>query len=137
MQSAPRVLAAAALMLSAAAVAQADPCSGRDEALRAQSARYAVHFRTVPQPAVGRHFAVVFAICGPAGAVKPDYVAVDARMPSHGHGMNYRPTVAALGDGRFRAEGLMFHMPGQWELIFVVRDAGGASERITQTLVLQ
>ena len=56
-------------------------------------------------------------------------------MPSHGHGMNYRPTVAALGGGRYRAEGLMFHMPGQWELTFIVQSAG-ASERITHTLVL-
>ena len=136
MRHAPLFFAAATLVLSAAASAQPDPCSGQDDALRAQSSRYAVRFRTLPQPAVGRHFAVVFAVCAAAGAVEPDSVRVDARMPSHGHGMNYRPTVTALGDGRYRAEGLLFHMPGQWELIFVVRGAG-ASEHIRHTLVLQ
>ena len=32
--------------------------------------------------------------------------------------MNYRPTVQALGDGRFTAEGLVFHMPGRWRFLF-------------------
>ena len=131
-----RAFAAVMLAFSAGAFAQADPCAGQAEALRAQSGRYTVYFRALPQPAVGRHFAVVFAVCGPAGAAKPDSVSVDARMPSHGHGMNYRPTITALADGRYRAEGLMFHMPGEWELLFVVREAG-ASERITHTVVLQ
>ena len=33
--------------------------------------------------------------------------------------MNYRPQRRAKGDGRYRAEGLLFHMPGRWQ--FVVR----------------
>lgn len=127
--------AAGALVLSSAALAQSDPCSGQG-ALRAASGGYTVYFVTSPQPAVGRHFALVFAVCEAAGAAKPESVNVDARMPRHGHGMNYRPTVAALGDGRYRAVGLMFHMPGEWEVSFVVREAG-ASERITHTLVVK
>jgi hypothetical protein len=127
---AARALAAATLAFSTAAFAQADPCSSGDATLRAQAGSHAVRFRMVPQPAVGRHFAVVFAVCGAAGVAKPDSISVDARMPAHGHGMNYRPTITALDDGRYRADGLMFHMPGRWELSFVVRE-GGASEHIT------
>ena len=37
--------------------------------------------------------------------------------------MNYRPSVTPQGAGRYRAEGLMFHMPGRWELVFEWRDA--------------
>ena len=129
-------LAAGALAFSAAALAQVDSCVGEAGSLRAHAGRYTVHFRAVPPPAVGRHFAVVFSVCGPAGAANPDSIIVDARMPSHGHGMNYRPTVAPLGGGRYRAEGLMFHMPGEWELTFVVQDKG-VFERITYTLVLR
>lgn len=136
MQRAARALAAGTLAFSALASAQPDSCSTRSESPRAQAGRYAVHLRASPQPAVGRHFAVLFLVCGPAGAAEPDAVTVDARMPKHGHGMNYRPTVAALGGGHYRAEGLMFHMPGEWELTFSVQD-GGASERITHTLVLR
>ena len=89
-----------------------------------------------PQPAVGRHFALSFQVCGRDGAVDPESVSIDARMPRHGHGMNYRPTVTAFGNGRYRAEGLMFHMPGEWELAFVVRE-GGATERVTHAFLLR
>jgi len=134
-RSAAGALAAAAFAFSASAPAQENSCA-LPNALRAQSDRHAVYFRMSPPPAVGRHFGLVFAVCGLAGASQPDSVAVDARMPSHGHGMNYRPTVATLGGGRYRAEGLMFHMPGVWELVFVLRE-GGASGRITHTFVLR
>ena len=32
---------------------------------------------------------------------------VDATMPEHKHGMNYAPTIASRGDGRYRAEGMV------------------------------
>jgi hypothetical protein len=43
--------------------------------------------------------------------------------------MNYRTTVTALGDGRFRAEGLMFHMAGRWRLLFDLPAANGQPAR--------
>ena len=58
----------------------------------------------------------------PASALPQD-LQVDADMPAHRHGMNYRPTVRALGDGRFVADGLLFHMPGRWRLLFAAGDA--------------
>ena len=51
-------------------------------------------------------------------------------MPEHRHGMNYAPEVKAVGPGRWRAEGLMFHMPGKWVLVFEIR-AAGKSDRVT------
>jgi len=64
-------------------------------------------------------FAVEFAACARDGnRVEPP--RVDATMPEHGHGMNYRPTVTAMGKGRFRADGLLLHMPGRWQLSFAV-----------------
>jgi hypothetical protein len=50
---------------------------------------------------------------------------VDATMPEHRHGMNYRPGVKPAGEGRWRVEGLMFHMAGAWELRFDVETPGG------------
>jgi hypothetical protein len=41
-------------------------------------------------------------------------------MPSHGHGMNTKPRLTRLGDGEWRAEGMLFHMPGEWELYVYV-----------------
>jgi hypothetical protein len=50
--------------------------------------------------------------------------------------MNYKPSVKPVGDGRYRVEGLMFHMPGQWELVFELREAGRV-ERIVQALAVR
>jgi hypothetical protein len=81
--------------------------------------------------AVGRLFAIQVWLC-PADAT---LARVDAVMPEHRHGMNYRPSLRALGDGRWRAEGLMFHMAGRWELRLDV-DRGGRSERLLDTITL-
>jgi hypothetical protein len=100
-------------------------------AQRIESRSHVVLYRASPEPRVGEHFALEFAVC-PA----PEAVRVDATMPEHRHGMNYRPAVTAQGGGRYRAEGLMFHMAGRWELVFEVR-AGGATERLAQSLRLE
>ena len=47
-------------------------------------------------------------------------LAVDAAMPQHGHGMNRVPHTEGPKAGRFRIDGLLFHMPGKWELYFDV-----------------
>ena len=92
-----------------------------------KGATHTVAYRTAPLK-VGEHFAVDFAVC-PA----PESVRVDAWMPEHRHGMNYRPSVSPQGAGRYRAEGLMLHMAGRWELVFEIR-AAGRTERLAQNL---
>ncbi len=49
--------------------------------------------------------------------------------------MYYAPEVTPLGPGRWRAEGLMFHMPGKWEFVFEVR-AAGRSDRMAHAHLL-
>jgi len=95
-----------------------------------KSATTTVLFRTVPLR-IGEHFAVEFAVCPTPQAVK-----VDAWMPDHRHGMNYKPTIAALGGGRYRAEGLMFHMAGRWEFVFEVR-SGSKKERLAHSVRIE
>lgn len=135
MRHTARLCAAAVLLLCAAAhaVACGEDLAG---AQRAESAHYTIAFRPEPAPAVGRHFALEFAVCPRSDAPAADALDVDARMPEHGHGMNYRAKVHPVGAGRFRAEGLMFHMPGRWLLVLDVR-SGQRSERVTHDVVLQ
>jgi hypothetical protein len=91
-------------------------------------------FRTVPAPIeVGRHFAIEAIVCA---TPPPQGLRVDAQMPEHRHGMNYRTTVTATGAGRYRADGLLFHMPGRWQLVFDV-DRGGRTDRLTTDVVLE
>ncbi len=45
-------------------------------------------------------------------------LALDARMPEHGHGMNREPLVKSLEGGHFEGDNMLFHMPGYWEIYF-------------------
>ena len=49
--------------------------------------------------------------------------------------MNYRPTVTLSGSSG-TAEGLLFHMPGRWQLILDVR-GGADGEMLTAETVLE
>lgn len=105
-------------------------------ATRVDNAHYAIAWRTVPERiAVGQHFVIDFAVCPKAGARTPQAVRVDASMPAHRHGMNYRTGITPTGSGTYRAEGLMFHMAGQWELTFDVV-AGTTTERLASPIAL-
>ena len=116
----------------------ADACGEAFGATRTiESGNYTVAFRTVPEPiGVGAHFAIDFAVCPGAAAEAPRAVRVDATMPEHRHGMNYRPVVTARSATVYRAEGLLFHMPGRWVLTFDV-DANGRTERLAGVLQLE
>jgi hypothetical protein len=100
------------------------------------SDHYLMAFRTDPlRIEVSEPFALVVNVCTRRGG-PAELLAVDANMPEHRHGMNYRAAIVAKGDGRFRAEGLLFHMPGRWEITFDVR-AGDDSERLTHDIILK
>jgi hypothetical protein len=131
--------AAAAPPASAvASVAGAPPCAapaGFDVARRVEAQGVVVFYRTVPAIEVGRHFAVEAVVCAPPPA-PITAVRIDAHMPEHRHGMNYRPTISARGNGLYVAEGLLFHMPGRWQLLFDV-ERGGRTERLEAEIELE
>jgi hypothetical protein len=60
---------------------------------------------------------------------------IDAAMPHHGHGMNVAPRMRREGPGRWKAAGMLLHMPGRWEL-FIDLDRDGFVERAQSTVVL-
>ena len=117
-RTALRLLAALGLSVAVAAAAAASACDLPLQGIRLESPRYALAYK-LSSLAVGSHFTVEIAACAKAGG-EPKSVSIDAQMPEHRHGMNYRPEVKRLSPGRWRAEGLMFHMPGKWQLVFVV-----------------
>lgn len=131
-------LAAALLGVLLATPAWAD-CAldlGRGTGWVVFSDQYLMAFRTDPlRIEVSEPFALVVNVCTRRGG-PAELLAVDANMPEHRHGMNYRAAIVAKGDGRFRAEGLLFHMPGRWEITFDVR-AGDDSERLTHDIILK
>jgi YtkA-like len=42
----------------------------------------------------------------------------------------------AAGNGRYRVEGLRFHMPGAWQLIFAI-DSGGIRDRAVLNIIVR
>lgn len=100
---------------------------------RVESERIAVSYWTIPaQIVVGQAFVLELAACPKKGGIVSERVRLDAHMPEHRHGMNYRTKVVVLGTGRFHSEGWLFHMPGRWEFVF---DLG--AERLTHSVRIE
>lgn len=125
-----------AALLTSPAMADCPLDLGRGTGWVVFSDHYMLAFRSDPiRIETGEPFALVLNVCTKNG--KPaELVAVDAQMPEHRHGMNYRPSIVGADNGRYRAEGLVFHMPGRWELTFDVR-AGEETERLTHDIILK
>ena len=80
---------------------------------------------------IGGHFAIRFRLCGPPVRT----VKVRGWMPDHRHSMNYRAAVSLTGlTGA--ARGLLFHMPGRWQLVLDIAGAA-AREKLTAEMVLE
>jgi len=130
----------AVALMAAAAAHGADDCAAALQAARPLVAKgdgARIVFVPRPQPVpVGQHFHVDFAVCGRDGARTDAAVQVDADMPAHRHGMNYRAAVSPRAGGVQRADGMMFHMPGTWRVIFDVA-LEGRTQRITREVEVQ
>jgi hypothetical protein len=120
------------VLLAAPAAAAACPPQAADGALlSAPGVQAAWRVADAAGIAVSEHFVLLVRLC-PATA---ELQAVDATMPAHRHGMNYRPTLQALGGGRWRVEGLLLHMPGTWELRLDTR-LDGRTQALRTTIEL-
>lgn len=126
-----RHAALAGLALYAGLPASACPVTTQDGE-RIASGSVTLAWRAVPQPiTVGAPFVLQLRLC-PADA---QLIALEATMPEHRHGMNYKPSLSTLGQGRWRAEGLLWHMSGRWQLRFEVLH-GGAKQVLTHDVTL-
>jgi len=126
--------AAAAGALAAAGVPWATACT-LQEGDGQQLSATGVQLAWQAQPLLirnGQPFVLAVRLC-PATAVLK---AVDATMPAHRHGMNYRPSLHPLGDGRWRVDGMLWHMAGAWELRFDV-EVAGARHSLRQAVELR
>ena len=127
----PALAAAFALVFAASQAAACDRPEGWTGGARLAGELWTAWWRSEPAPIpVSEHFSVHFHLCGPSvGRVK-----VRGWMPDHRHGMNYRPAVTLNGLSG-TAEGLMFHMPGRWQLILDVRGAAGRETLTAETML--
>ncbi|MDB4222648.1 amidohydrolase [Granulosicoccus sp.] len=88
---------------------------------------------TVSQP-----FSAVITVCDEQASDMS--ATLDARMPAHGHGMNYTPEITVLEQNqqylKVRADGLVLHMPGSWEWIVNLKSTD-SKKSITHEFKLQ
>lgn len=129
--------ACAAAVVLGVALTRAWACPNPEEGFRRLASPQAeIAYRWEPgEIKVGRFFAAEVVACRGPGHGDVRDIALDATMPAHGHGMNYRPTVTRIGPDRFRVTGLMLHMPGTWRLTFDLQ-RGESRIRLTEELRL-
>lgn len=95
------------------------------DATALETPSYLISLDTLSGREVGKPFAVTVTVCARDGTSYDGQLRVDADMPAHGHGMNYRVSVKPLVNGRFDVSGFLLHMPGRWRITLGLRgDAG-------------
>lgn len=100
------------------------------------SDRYMIALRPDPfRIEVGMPFALLLNVCTKGGDVA-ELVRIDAATDEHRHGMDHAPTIEALGDGRYRVEGMLFSRQGSWEVSFDVR-GNGEEQQLTHDFVVR
>lgn len=127
-----RLLRSAAILLATLALpAEALGCEPAPGGRAVPGAAFTMLVQPDPAPiSLNAPFALDIRLCDGRMAELPGLVRVDAWMPAHRHGMNYVPTLAKLDWAHFRAEGLVLHMPGEWEFVFEFA-ALNQAERLT------
>jgi hypothetical protein len=86
-----------------------------------------LHYRIKTKPLqVAQHFSMQFQYCRDGQVLALDRFKLDALMPAHGHGMNYAAKVIYLDNGIVETSGLLFHMPGHWQLVLDFEQDGVA-----------
>jgi hypothetical protein len=127
-----RVIAAALAFCASSASA----CTVPEGFARLATPEAEIAYRWEPRELkVGRFFAAEVIACRVPGPEAVRAIALDALMPAHGHGMNYRPAVRQTGPGSFRFTGLMLHMAGTWRLTFDLFQ-GDRRTRLTHEVTL-
>ena len=73
-----------------------------------------IHFSPEQVP-LNTPFQAIISICSQTETM-PNKLAINAIMPAHKHGMNYKPTITRVDDRTYQINNLVFHMPGIWRL---------------------
>jgi hypothetical protein len=131
------VALAVAVLAAAALASPAFACPAAEQGFRRLTSSEAeVAYRWDPaELKVGRFFAAEVIACKVPHAEPVREIRLDATMPAHGHGMNYRPAAKSTAPGHYRFTGLMLHMAGTWRVTIDLVQ-GNKRVRLTHDLKL-
>ena len=135
-----RAVSLASLIVLAATPALADHCpKDRLGALpeKVADGGTTIGYRTDPaEIRIGKPFSIEVVACTHGEKrMAPSRIRVDAGMPMHGHGMNYTPSKKKIGPGHSTFDGMVFHMPGKWQITFDVFE-GDKRQRLTRKVTI-
>ncbi len=103
-----------------------------------KSQNYSVHLEPTKTIQVGDAVSIKMTFCG--DTAPNTSLSLDATMPAHGHGTNYKHEhsieARSANTVQYLVEGVVLHMPGQWQWEVEVR-AGGARETLTHSFSVQ
>lgn len=99
---------------------------------------FQVSYASIPSPVplLSVHAWTLTVVDAKARPVDAATISVVGAMPAHDHGLPTRPEVKALGGGHYLVEGMKFHMPGAWVVVFTVK-AGDATDSVRFALDLR
>lgn len=131
-----RIVGALALALAGCAGADTDSADSgvvdTPRSVETDGGSWTVAYAPDPDPIPGNaEFALDITVESNAGPATGATIIVTADMPQHGHGMNQEPVVTGA-DGAYRADGMLFHMTGDWRLLVdVTGDSGTETAEFT------
>lgn len=98
---------------------------------------FTVHYESALDPIeINRMHSWTLVVTRDGEPVENADITVSGGMPEHDHGMPTRPRITAdLGGGRYRLDGMRFHMNGEWEIALEIK-ADGSRDTVVITLVL-
>ncbi len=86
-------------------------------------------FVVLDPPPIAQPFKITITYCEPVSRL-----SVTAIMPAHQHGMNYEPKIDAVSDTTFTASGMVFHMPGAWQIETRATGPNGVVRHVFDTI---
>ena len=115
-----------------------DSCDHGNAEFLLESEGLSVGIRPMTPISVSQAFPVSVTVCGNVAAEAT--VELDATMPAHGHGMNYKPPHSVVAKNGQRqqvmVEGVVLHMPGDWQWSVDVRTPD-SHQVLTQSFTVQ
>ena len=98
---------------------------------------YTVSFESSLEPIeINRIHSWTLSISSDGEPVTGAELTISGGMPAHDHGMPTRPRVTSeIGEGKYRLDGMRFHMNGHWEVSIEI-DADGKRDTVVITLIL-
>lgn len=101
-----------------------------------ENTEFSLTYRTEPSTiSVSEPFSLHVQVCQKNKKTYSHSFNLDATMPKHRHGMNFSPKITEQASGKFLIEGMLLHMPGEWQYKFDLKRDGEKRQLVKDFLL--